>query len=219
MHGKTRTCMECTSHVQQSQKLAGIAPTLFMDRISLLVASEDLRAFIARPRETLFSSLKELVENTLRNSECYFQHSPNPSPTQPQPPTTAPFTRPCSTRYASRGPGPAPLDKTKARRRQAADGRLMRWSPTATRRRWWTLFWGYDGAAGTAHLGGCGEHRRRQGSIMAQGFDSLVAVELRNWVMRQFDAPLHSTEILANQTVHILAEKIATWSKKVVSQK
>ena len=57
----------------------------------------------------------------------------------------------------------------------------------------------------------------RQGSIMAQGLDSLVAVELRNWVMRQFDAPLQSTEILANQTVHMLAEKIATRSKKVVS--
>ncbi|ERF68064.1 hypothetical protein EPUS_08500 [Endocarpon pusillum Z07020] len=54
-----------------------------------------------------------------------------------------------------------------------------------------------------------------QGSIMALGLDSLVAVELRNWVMRQFDAPLQSTEILANQTVHTLAEKIATRSKKV----
>ena len=57
----------------------------------------------------------------------------------------------------------------------------------------------------------------RQGSIMALGLDSLVAVELRNWVMRQFDAPLQSTEILANQTVQTLAEKIATRSKKVVN--
>ena len=57
----------------------------------------------------------------------------------------------------------------------------------------------------------------RQGSIMALGLDSLVAVELRNWVTRQFDAPLQSTEILANQTVHTLAEKIATRSRKVVS--
>ena len=57
----------------------------------------------------------------------------------------------------------------------------------------------------------------RQGSIMTLGLDSLVAVELRNWVMRQFDAPLQSTEILANQTVQALAEKIATRSKKVVS--
>lgn len=57
----------------------------------------------------------------------------------------------------------------------------------------------------------------RQGSILALGLDSLVAVELRNWVMRQFDAPLQSTEILVNQTVQTLAEKIATRSKKVVS--
>ena len=57
----------------------------------------------------------------------------------------------------------------------------------------------------------------RQGSIMALGLDSLVAVELRNWVMRQFDAPLQSTEILANQTIQTLAQKIATRSKKVVS--
>ncbi|KAL9031138.1 MAG: hypothetical protein Q9196_000814 [Gyalolechia fulgens] len=56
----------------------------------------------------------------------------------------------------------------------------------------------------------------RQGSILALGLDSLVAVELRNWVMRQFDAPLQSTEILANQTVQTLAEKIATRSKKMV---
>ncbi|KAH8198331.1 hypothetical protein TruAng_007486 [Truncatella angustata] len=56
----------------------------------------------------------------------------------------------------------------------------------------------------------------RQGSILALGLDSLVAVELRNWVTRQFDAPLQSSEILANQTVHSLAEKIATRSKKAV---
>ncbi|GAB7352403.1 hypothetical protein MBLNU459_g2831t1 [Dothideomycetes sp. NU459] len=56
----------------------------------------------------------------------------------------------------------------------------------------------------------------RQGSILALGLDSLVAVELRNWVMRQYDAPLQSTEILANQTVQALAEKIVARSKKVV---
>ena len=57
----------------------------------------------------------------------------------------------------------------------------------------------------------------RQGSTLALGLDSLVAVELRNWVMRQFDAPLQPTEILANQTVQTLVEKIAARSKKVVS--
>lgn len=55
----------------------------------------------------------------------------------------------------------------------------------------------------------------RQGSILALGLDSLVAVELRNWIVRQFEAPLQSTEILANQTVYTLAGKIAERSKKV----
>lgn len=62
-----------------------------------------------------------------------------------------------------------------------------------------------------------GSINARQGSTLALGLDSMVAVELRNWVMRQFDAPLQSTEILANQTVQTLAEKIAARSKKVVS--
>ncbi|PLB53458.1 ketoacyl-synt-domain-containing protein [Aspergillus steynii IBT 23096] len=55
----------------------------------------------------------------------------------------------------------------------------------------------------------------QQGSIMALGLDSLVAVELRNWITRQFEAPLQSSEILVNQTVHGLAEKVATRSKLV----
>lgn len=57
----------------------------------------------------------------------------------------------------------------------------------------------------------------RQGSILALGLDSLVAVELRNWIMRQFDAPLQSSEILTHQTVHGLAEKITARSKKAVA--
>lgn len=56
-----------------------------------------------------------------------------------------------------------------------------------------------------------------QGSILALGLDSLVAVELRNWIMRHFDAPLQSTEILTNQTIRTLAQKIGTRSKKMVS--
>ncbi|KAI3395682.1 hypothetical protein diail_979 [Diaporthe ilicicola] len=57
----------------------------------------------------------------------------------------------------------------------------------------------------------------RQGSILALGLDSLVAVELRNWIMRQFDAPMQSSEILTHQTVHGLAEKITARSKKAVA--
>lgn len=52
-----------------------------------------------------------------------------------------------------------------------------------------------------------------QGSMLALGLDSLVAVELRNWVLRQFNATLQSAEILTHQTVQTLAEKIATRSK------
>lgn len=55
----------------------------------------------------------------------------------------------------------------------------------------------------------------RQGSILALGLDSLVAVELRNWVKRQFDAQLQLAEILANQTLHALAEKVSLRSTKV----
>ncbi|KAI8633724.1 hypothetical protein F5Y19DRAFT_414735 [Xylariaceae sp. FL1651] len=55
----------------------------------------------------------------------------------------------------------------------------------------------------------------RQGSMLTLGLDSLVAVELRNWVMHQFTAPLQSSEILANQTIYALAEKIAARSKKL----
>lgn len=55
----------------------------------------------------------------------------------------------------------------------------------------------------------------REGSISALGLDSLVAVELRNWVKRYFDAQLQLAEILANQTLHALAEKVSMRSSKV----
>ncbi|VUC29994.1 unnamed protein product [Clonostachys rosea] len=45
-------------------------------------------------------------------------------------------------------------------------------------------------------------------SILELGLDSLVAIELRNWIVAQFDAPLQSSEILTNQTIHALAEKV-----------
>lgn len=52
----------------------------------------------------------------------------------------------------------------------------------------------------------------RQGSIMGLGLDSLVAVELRNWIMKQFHAPLQSSEILVEQTVWALSERIVARS-------
>lgn len=55
----------------------------------------------------------------------------------------------------------------------------------------------------------------RQGSVLALGLDSLVAVELRNWVKHHFDAQLQLAEILANQTLHALAEKVSLRSNKV----
>ncbi|KAK7743244.1 Type I Iterative PKS [Cytospora paraplurivora] len=52
----------------------------------------------------------------------------------------------------------------------------------------------------------------RQGSILDLGLDSLVAVELRNWVMKQFNARLQSSEILVEQTLWTLAERIVVRS-------
>lgn len=52
----------------------------------------------------------------------------------------------------------------------------------------------------------------RQGSIMDLGLDSLIAVELRNWLTKQFHAPLQSSEILVEQTVWRLAERIVVRS-------
>lgn len=57
----------------------------------------------------------------------------------------------------------------------------------------------------------------KQGSMLALGLDSPVAIELRNWAVRQFDAPFQSTGILAIQTVQTLAEKIVTRPKKIVA--
>jgi NADPH:quinone reductase-like Zn-dependent oxidoreductase/NAD(P)-dependent dehydrogenase (short-subunit alcohol dehydrogenase family)/acyl carrier protein len=51
------------------------------------------------------------------------------------------------------------------------------------------------------------------GSILALGLDSLVAIELRNWISREFDAPLQASELLVDQTVCLLAEKVASRSR------
>ncbi|KAI1418873.1 polyketide synthase [Xylaria sp. FL1777] len=56
---------------------------------------------------------------------------------------------------------------------------------------------------------------QRHGSLLSIGLDSLVAIELRNWLMREFDAPLQSSELLIDQSIHTLATKIMTRSKKV----
>ena len=53
----------------------------------------------------------------------------------------------------------------------------------------------------------------RKTSILDLGVDSLISIELRNWVMREFDAPLQSSEILVDQTMYSLAEKIVSRSK------
>ncbi|KAJ4414976.1 Type I Iterative PKS [Gnomoniopsis sp. IMI 355080] len=50
----------------------------------------------------------------------------------------------------------------------------------------------------------------REGSILALGLDSLVSIELRNWIMREYSAPLQSAEILTDQTIHALAEKVVS---------
>ncbi|KAI1494570.1 polyketide synthase [Biscogniauxia mediterranea] len=55
------------------------------------------------------------------------------------------------------------------------------------------------------------------GSILALGLDSLVAIELRNWVMREFNAPLQSSEVMTDQTIRALAEKVATRSRIVLA--
>lgn len=52
-------------------------------------------------------------------------------------------------------------------------------------------------------------------SILAIGLDSLVAIELRNWIMREFDAPLQSSELLSDQTIKAIAEKVATRSRSL----
>ncbi|TRX94306.1 hypothetical protein FHL15_004773 [Xylaria flabelliformis] len=46
------------------------------------------------------------------------------------------------------------------------------------------------------------------GSILDLGFDSLVGIELRNWIGREFSAPLQSSEILSDQTFRALAGKV-----------
>lgn len=50
-------------------------------------------------------------------------------------------------------------------------------------------------------------------SILSLGVDSLVSIELRNWIVRQFEAPMQSSEILVDQTIQALAEKVVSRSQ------
>lgn len=52
-----------------------------------------------------------------------------------------------------------------------------------------------------------------QSSILELGLDSLVAIELRNWLMRTFDAPLQSSEIMDDQTIRALGSKVISRSR------
>lgn len=57
----------------------------------------------------------------------------------------------------------------------------------------------------------------RHGSILELGLDSLVAIELRNWITREFEAPLQSSEIMTDQSIQDLAQKVASRSRLILS--
>ncbi|KAK6223439.1 putative secondary metabolism biosynthetic enzyme [Pestalotiopsis sp. IQ-011] len=59
----------------------------------------------------------------------------------------------------------------------------------------------------------------RHGSLLELGMDSLVAIELRNWLMREFDAPIQSSEIMDDQTIRALGEKVALRSRIVLAHR
>lgn len=52
-------------------------------------------------------------------------------------------------------------------------------------------------------------------SILDLGLDSLVAIELRNWITREFDAPLQSSELMKDQPIRALAQRVASRSLKI----
>jgi acyl carrier protein len=50
-------------------------------------------------------------------------------------------------------------------------------------------------------------------AIVDFGLDSLIAIELRNWIRREFKASLQSLEILNEQSIRLLAKKIISRAK------
>lgn len=52
-------------------------------------------------------------------------------------------------------------------------------------------------------------------SLSDLGLDSLVAIELRNWIMREYDAPLQSSEVLDSPDVWTMGQKVTLRSRIV----
>lgn len=50
-------------------------------------------------------------------------------------------------------------------------------------------------------------------AVLSLGVDSLVSIELRNWIVRQFESPMQSSEILMDQSIQALAEKVVSRSR------
>ncbi|KAI1261789.1 Aft9-1, partial [Xylariaceae sp. FL1019] len=48
--------------------------------------------------------------------------------------------------------------------------------------------------------------------ILDFGLDSLIAIELRNWIMREFSAPIQSSEVLDSENIWALAQKVTARS-------
>ncbi|KAL7940462.1 polyketide synthase [Trichoderma barbatum] len=52
-------------------------------------------------------------------------------------------------------------------------------------------------------------------SILDLGLDSLIAIELRNWIMREFSAPIQSSEVLDSLNILSLAQKVTLRSSLI----
>ncbi|KAI1427579.1 polyketide synthase [Xylaria sp. FL1777] len=57
----------------------------------------------------------------------------------------------------------------------------------------------------------------RNDSIMGLGIDSLVAIELRNWITREFEASLQSSEIITDLPLRDLSQKVASRSRLLLA--